>query len=47
MAKKDQNQKKKSGVSQEQKSARIQRIFFGVLAAIIILSWIITLVAVR
>jgi hypothetical protein len=43
MAKQEPN-KKKPGVSREQRKVRVQQIAFGILAAIIIFTWIITLV---
>ncbi len=43
MSKQDQN-KKKPVSSREQRKVRVQQIAFGILAAIIILSWLITLV---
>ncbi len=44
MPKQDQNNKK-TGSSREQRKIRTQQIFFGILAAIIIISWLIALVA--
>jgi predicted nucleic acid-binding Zn ribbon protein len=38
------NQKKKSGLSRDQKRQNIQRIVFAVIAVILIISWILTLV---
>lgn len=38
------NQKKKSGLSRDQKRQNTQRIVFAVIAVILIISWILTLV---
>jgi hypothetical protein len=38
------NQKKKNGLSRDQKRQNTQRIVFAVIAVILIISWILTLV---
>ena len=43
--KSDKNQKKRAGLSSEQRAVRMQRVMFSVLAAIMIISMVVALLA--